>query len=78
MIAINSEPGGKEETRPVKTFMGFFTIAQDYNGVFMMLLYNPPLPTHHTTKETNRVLMFNELNTLIPPAVTKLSQLRAV
>lgn len=57
--------------------MAFPTIAQDYNGVFTMLLYNPPLPTHHTTKETNKVLMFNGLNTLIPPAVAKLSQLRA-
>lgn len=38
----------------------------------------PLLPWHcHTTKETNKVLMFNRLNTLIPPAVTKLSQLRA-
>lgn len=86
MIPINSEPGGKGETWPVKTFMAFPTIAQDYNGVFTMLLYNPPtptlplhppLPTRRTTKETNKVFMFNGLDALIPSAATKLSQLRA-
>lgn len=38
---------------------------------------HPPLPTRRTTKETNKVFMFNGLDALIPSAATKLSQLRA-
>lgn len=33
-------PGGKEETWPIKTFIALPT---HYNGIFMMLLYKPPL-----------------------------------
>lgn len=53
MVPINSGPGGKEETSPVRSFMAFPTIAQEYNGVFTMSLYNypppltPPDPPHH-------------------------------
>lgn len=52
MIPINSEHAGKQETWPVKTFMAFPAITQDYNGVFMMLLYNPssPNPPYHQGK----------------------------
>lgn len=40
-IHINREPGDKEKTWPVKAFMAFPTIAQDYSGIFMMLQYSP-------------------------------------
>lgn len=65
-VPINIEPGGREEYICV---------------LFCFFQHHSPLPLfiliHHTGMETNKVLMFNGLDLLIPPAVTKLLQLRA-
>ena len=66
----------KEETWPVETFMAFPTIAQDYNGVFTTLLYNPPFsrPAEPPRKLTRSLCLMDSAHSK-PPAATKLSQL---
>ena len=62
MLPINSEPGGKEETWPIKTLMAFPNSRSGLQWCFYDVIAEhtcAPSPTRHTTKETDKVLMFN-------------------